>query len=434
MTESSTGTGWSSELAAARLHVVSGKGGTGKTTVAAALALALASGGRRTLLVEVEGRQGIAQLFDTPPLPYEERKIAVAPGGGEVRALAIDAEAALLEYFEMFYRLGVAGRTLRRMGAIEFATTLAPGLRDVLLTGKVKECVTRTDARRPAGLRRRRARRAADRPDRHVPRRHHGDGRPGPQRPDPQPGRGRRRSCCTRASTAVHLVTLLEDLPVTETLETVDELAAAGLRAGAVIVNRVRPQWLPDRSVAAAADGRVDAGADPLRPGRRRPRPAVRRHRRAGRRDRRARPAHRAEAAALARLDEAVGAGPAGAAAADRRRRPGHALRAGRGAGRAGRRFPEGERVSPRTAPARLDIDALIDDPDHEVVVCCGSGGVGKTTTSAALALRAAERGRRAVVLTIDPARRLAQALGLERLDNEPGRVGRPSGRASCTR
>ena len=62
-----------------RLHVVTGKGGTGKTTVAGALALALASGGKRVLLMEVEGRQGIAQLFDVPPLPYEERKIAVAP-------------------------------------------------------------------------------------------------------------------------------------------------------------------------------------------------------------------------------------------------------------------------------------------------------------------------------------------------------------------
>ncbi|HEY1974189.1 MAG TPA: ArsA-related P-loop ATPase, partial [Pseudonocardia sp.] len=135
---------WPEELSRARLHVVTGKGGTGKTTVAAALALALASGGRRTLLVEIEGRQGIAQLFDTSPLPYEERRIAVAPGGGEVRALAVDAEAALLDYLEMFYNLGLAGVALRRMGAVEFATTLAPGLRDVLLTGKVKECVTRT--------------------------------------------------------------------------------------------------------------------------------------------------------------------------------------------------------------------------------------------------------------------------------------------------
>src|ERR687894_3082258 len=136
---------WSEELARARLHVVTGKGGTGKTTVAAALAMALATGGRRTLLVEVEGRQGIAHLFDTPPLPYQERRVAVAPGGGEVRSLAVDADEALLEYFAMFYTLGFAGRTLRRMGAIEFATTLAPGLRDVLLTGKVKECVGRTD-------------------------------------------------------------------------------------------------------------------------------------------------------------------------------------------------------------------------------------------------------------------------------------------------
>ncbi|CAM3195688.1 ArsA family ATPase [Stackebrandtia soli] len=68
-----------------------------------------------------------------------------------------------------------------------------------------------------------------------------------------------------------------------------------------------------------------------------------------------------------------------------------------------------------------LDVDALIGDPATRVVVCCGSGGVGKTTTAAALALRAAERhGRHTVVLTIDPARRLAQALGLEELDNTP--------------
>src|SRR3712207_4584035 len=65
-----------------RLHVGTGKGGTGKTTVAAALALALAADGRSVLLVETEGRQGIAQLFDTPPLPYEERRVAVARGGG----------------------------------------------------------------------------------------------------------------------------------------------------------------------------------------------------------------------------------------------------------------------------------------------------------------------------------------------------------------
>jgi anion-transporting ArsA/GET3 family ATPase len=67
-----------------------------------------------------------------------------------------------------------------------------------------------------------------------------------------------------------------------------------------------------------------------------------------------------------------------------------------------------------------LDVDALLDDRDRAIIVCCGSGGVGKTTTSAALALRAAERGRKVVVLTIDPARRLAQSMGIEALDNTP--------------
>ncbi|PWJ07885.1 anion-transporting ATPase [Streptomyces sp. NWU49] len=75
-------------------------------------------------------------------------------------------------------------------------------------------------------------------------------------------------------------------------------------------------------------------------------------------------------------------------------------------------------------SPTRtLDIDPLIDDPGTRIVVCCGSGGVGKTTTAAALGLRAAERGRKVVVLTIDPARRLAQSMGIDSLDNIPRRV-----------
>ena len=83
-----------------------------------------------------------------------------------------------------------------------------------------------------------------------------------------------------------------------------------------------------------------------------------------------------------------------------------------------------GARVGPLAArlgeaPA-LDVDALLDDSGTQVIVCTGSGGVGKTTTSAALALRAAERGRKVVVLTIDPARRLAQSMGIEKLDNVP--------------
>ncbi len=237
--------------------MVTGKGGTGKTTVAAALAIALATGGKRVLLAEVEGRQGIAQLFDTQPLPYEEQRIAAAPGGGEVRALHVDAEAALLDYLSMFYNLGIAGRTLRRMGAIDFATTLAPGLRDVLLTGKIKETVGRTGDN-----------------GRHV--------YDAVVLDAPPTGRIVKFLDVTRAmadlakvgpikgqsegvvrllhsdDTAVHLVTLLEEMPVRETMEAVGELDGADLRPGAVILNRVRPPRLPARSVTSAAGGRVD--------------------------------------------------------------------------------------------------------------------------------------------------------------------------------
>ncbi|MBD9703436.1 ArsA family ATPase [Streptomyces sp. ID01-12c] len=82
---------------------------------------------------------------------------------------------------------------------------------------------------------------------------------------------------------------------------------------------------------------------------------------------------------------------------------------------------PDGHRVLDSTRP--LAVDPLLDDPRTRIVVCCGAGGVGKTTTAAALGLRAAERGRKVVVLTIDPARRLAQSMGIDSLDNTPRRV-----------
>src|SRR6476619_8311127 len=107
------------DFPAVQLHVVTGKGGTGKSTVAAALALALAAPGRTVLLCEVEGREGIAQMFDVPPLPYEERLLARGTqGAGDVYALAIDPESALLEYLDMYYRLGRAGKALDRFGVI----------------------------------------------------------------------------------------------------------------------------------------------------------------------------------------------------------------------------------------------------------------------------------------------------------------------------
>jgi anion-transporting ArsA/GET3 family ATPase len=248
-----------------RLHVVTGKGGTGKTTVAAALALALASGGKRTLLIEVEGRQGIAQLFETEALPYEERKIAVAHDGGEVYALAIDPERALLDYLQMFYKLGSAGRALKKLGAIDFATTIAPGLRDVLLTGKACEAVRRRDKNE---------RRVYDAVVMDAPPTGRitrflgvneevaGLAKVGPVHNQAQAVMRVLKS----PETAVHLVTLLEEMPVQETVDGVAELRAAGLPVGAVMVNMVRPHLLDeellDRAGGAdspAADGELPA-------------------------------------------------------------------------------------------------------------------------------------------------------------------------------
>lgn len=255
--------GWPSRLTKARLHFVTGKGGTGKSTIAASLALALAAGGRKVLLVEVEGRQGIAQLFDVPPLPYKEVKIATADGGGQVNALAIDTEAAFLEYLDMFYNLGIAGRAMRRIGAVEFATTIAPGLRDVLLTGKIKEIVVRGDKQ----------------------------AKPGQMVYDaivvdaPPTGRISRFLDVTKAVselakggpvhsqadgvvkilhsdlTAIHLVTLLEALPVQETIEAITELRELNLPIGSVIVNRNIPSHLSPEDLAKAAEGDIDTDA-----------------------------------------------------------------------------------------------------------------------------------------------------------------------------
>ncbi|HKC29110.1 MAG TPA: ArsA-related P-loop ATPase [Jatrophihabitans sp.] len=239
----------------ARLHVVTGKGGTGKTTAAAALALALADTGRKVLLIEVESRQGLAQLFDIPPMPYREQRLTTVGNGGQVFGLAIDPEEAMLEYLEMFYGLKRAGKGLKKLGAVDFVTTLAPGLRDVLLTGKVKESVVRVQ---PGGT-----------PvyDAVVL-----DG--------PPTGRIARFLDATREvakltkfgpisnqsegvikllhgpRTAVHLVTLLEEMPVQETIDAAGELKKLGFQLGALVVNRARPTLISKGQLGP--DGSVD--------------------------------------------------------------------------------------------------------------------------------------------------------------------------------
>lgn len=251
-------TGKQTDWGHARLHVVTGKGGTGKTTVAAALALAIASSGKSVLLCEVEGRQGIAQLFDVPPLPYEERRIAAGPNdGGDLYALAIDPESALLEYLAMYYHLGRAGKALDRFGVIDFATTIAPGVRDVLLTGKLYEASHRNKRQKNA---RHYDAVVLDAPPTgriaqflNVNSELAGLAKVGPIRSQADTVMTLLRS----KRTAVHLVTVLEDMPVQETADGIEELRREQFPVGGVLVNLVRPNELDARTRDKAAEGQL---------------------------------------------------------------------------------------------------------------------------------------------------------------------------------
>ncbi|WP_232676790.1 ArsA-related P-loop ATPase [Nocardioides sp. R-C-SC26] len=251
-----------------RLHVVTGKGGTGKSTVAAALALALAGHGKNVLLCEVEGRQGIARMFDVDPLPYAERRLATglperdraqgsAGGPGLVHALHIDAESALLEYLAMYYKLGRAGRALDKFGVIEFATTIAPGVRDVLLTGKVFEAVQR-NSRNKGAIQYDAV--VLDAPPTgritqflNVSNELAGLAKVGPIKSQSDTMMTLFRS----PRTAVHLVTVLEEMPVQETADGISELRAVDLPVGGVIVNLVRPQELSPKDLTAVEAGTI---------------------------------------------------------------------------------------------------------------------------------------------------------------------------------
>jgi anion-transporting ArsA/GET3 family ATPase len=248
-----------------RLHVVTGKGGTGKTTVAAALALALAHGGRKVLLMETEGRQGIARLFDRPPLPYEERKIAIGPGeaddgrdhGGDVYALAIDPEGALLDYLQMFYSMRSAGIALTRLGLVDFATTIAPGLSDVLVTGKATEAARRKRRGAPGGGYLYDAV-VMDAPPTgrigrflNVSAEVSGLAKVGPVRTHADTVANVIKS----PQTAVHFVSTLEEMPVQETLDGIAELRAIpGMQVGGIVINMARPAMLSQEELKAAPD------------------------------------------------------------------------------------------------------------------------------------------------------------------------------------
>ncbi|CAN5293447.1 ArsA-related P-loop ATPase [soil metagenome] len=240
----------------ARVLIVTGKGGVGKSSVAAALALAGVrrgtgrAGGPPTCLVEVEGRQTFSRMFDTQPWDFTERE--VRPG---LFGMSIDPEASLAEYLDMFYGARRLSKLVVGSTMVDFATTAAPGLKDVLLIGKVKEMERRRDPDgrfhydlivldAPPTGRIVNFLRAPEATTELV--------NVGPVRQQAQTVvdmllDGRR--------THLQLVTLLEEMPIAETVDSVHALRSLGVTVGPIVVNRVMPARFDDEGAATLADG-----------------------------------------------------------------------------------------------------------------------------------------------------------------------------------
>jgi len=226
----------SQALTAARVAIVSGKGGVGKTTVAAALAVAAARRGSRVLLAEVEERHGFAPMFGVREVGYDEKPLT-----DNIVGLSVQPDEALVDYLQYFYGIPKLSRALVHSRAIEFATNTAPGLRDILLIGKIKEAEQRRKEGRyvydlivldapPTG----RLPRFLDAPRVIVELVHAG--------PIMTQAKGVLDMVLDPKRAHVVLVTNPEDMPVRETAEAAETLAKMNVSLGPVVVNGIWPE------------------------------------------------------------------------------------------------------------------------------------------------------------------------------------------------
>ncbi len=394
-------------LTASRVVVVAGKGGVGKTTVTAAIARAASRSGRRVLVVELDGKPTLATLV---------------PG---IDVLAISAPDALDDYLRE-HGFGRIATRLSKTGVIDVVGTAAPGIDDIVVLGRIKQLERSGDydlivVDGPAAGHAITFLTAASGLANSV--------RSGPIRTQADDVL---EMLHDGSRCQVVLVSLPEATPVNELIETAYALEdQVGVQLGPVVLNGFDrgssggEASVPDGDEAAAAV----AGLDPLVAALlteaadfRRSRIEMQDAERERLADGLALPVvvlsdrHRAGLEPIdidVLADELVGGG---SAISDPSRDAGGPVEPTSGT----EPLPPPPDEHPGgTATARHVLDSA------SVIVCCGSGGVGKTTTAAVVGLEAARRGRRVVVVTIDPARRLADALGLvDGLAAEPQRIG----------